>query len=155
MKEMTRELCSQIKSDLTSFRFLAAEDVPVIAPYLQCRQIQNGEVLWQEGDLCDFLAFIIDGKLEIKKETEFAGKTVIVGVYGRGNVAGEICLLDQTPRGITAVAMEDCNLLLLSRENFDRLVREHPLLGIKLLKGMLLAVSTRLRKSFDRLAAIF
>lgn len=155
MRKLSAEICSRCKNDLTSLRFLADEDIPTISPYLTCREAQAGEVLWEEGDPCGFVVFIIDGRIDIKKETEFVGKQVIVGVYGRGNMVGEMCLLDQAPRPVSAVALEDCTLLLLTREDFERLLLEHPLLGIKLLKGMLLAVSTRLRKSFDRLAAIF
>jgi CRP-like cAMP-binding protein len=144
-----------MKTELTSFRFLSDQDVPILAPFFDCRQVQGGETLWHEGDPCDFVAFIVEGKIDLKKETEFAGKQVIVGVYGKGNVVGEMCLLDRTPRAVTAVALEDCSLLLLTRENFDRILQAHPLLGIRLLKGMLLAVSIRLRKSFERLASIF
>lgn len=144
-----------MKQDLTAFRFLEEEDIPLLSPFFDCRQVAAGETLWEEGGDCNYLVFVIDGRLEIKKETEFKGKLVIVGVYGRGNVAGELCLLDGSPRAVTVAALEDCNLLLLTRDRFEALLQEHPLLGIKLLKGMLLAVSVRLRKSFDRLAAIF
>jgi len=43
----------------------------------------------------------------------------------------------------------------LNRESFDRLIESHPRLGVKLLKSMFMAVSMRLQKSFDRLAAVF
>jgi CRP-like cAMP-binding protein len=56
---------------------------------------------------------------------------------------------------VTARALDDTDLLVITHENFEKLTEEHPELGVKLLKGMLLAVSTRLRKSYDRLAAIF
>lgn len=155
MKHASPEVCGRMKRELASFSFLEPEDLPVLAPYFECRQVAAGEILWEEGGACDYLVFIIDGRLEIKKETEFKGKQVIVGVYGRGNVAGELCLLDGSPRAVTVAALEDASLLLITRDRFEALLQEHPILGVKLLKGMLLAVSVRLRKSFDRLAAIF
>ncbi|MBE0598496.1 MAG: cyclic nucleotide-binding domain-containing protein, partial [Desulfuromonadales bacterium] len=123
--------------------------------FFNCRQASAGEILWREGEGCDSLAIIIDGRVDIKKATEFEGKEVIVGVYGRGSVVGELCFLDQAPREVTVVALEDTNLLLLTRDNFDRLLEEQPAAAIRLLQGMLLAVSSRLRSCFDRLASIF
>lgn len=155
MKEASHDVCLRMKLELTAFSFLENADLPVLAPFFECRQVSAGDVLWEEGELCNFLVFVIEGRLEIKKETEFKGKQVIVGVYGRGNIAGELCILDGSPRAVTVAALEDCNLLLLPRERFESLLDLHPELGVKLLKGMLLAVSTRLRRSFERLAAIF
>jgi CRP/FNR family transcriptional regulator, cyclic AMP receptor protein len=149
------DVCSRLRAELASFRFLQGEDISGIAPFFKCRQARAGEVLWREGDPCDYVAFIIEGEVDIKKETEFEGKQVIVGVYGTGSIVGELCLLDGSPRAITAVALTDTDLLLLTRQNLERLLELHPGAGIKLLKGMLLAVSIRLRKSFDRLASIF
>ncbi len=155
MKQTSDEICVRMKTELAAFRFLSNADLPVIAPYFDCYQVQEGEVLWQEGDPCDFLAFILEGRLDIKKNTEFAGKDVIVGVYSTGTIVGELGILDGSPRAVTAVALEDCSLLTLNRENFEKLLMEHPHLGVNLLKGMLFAVSSRLKKSYERLASIF
>lgn len=148
-------LCGRMKRELSSFAFLEDADLDEIAGYFECRQAPAGEILWREGDDCSFLAFVIQGRLEIKKQTEFAGKEVVVGVYGRGAVVGEICFFDGSRRAETAQVLEHVDLILLTRRSYERLVEAHPVLGVRLLEGMLLTVSTRLRKSFERLAAIF
>jgi len=147
--------CALLKRQLRFFHFLSEEDLPVLAEYFSCRQIRAGETLWKEGDTGDYEAFIVEGRIEVKKNTEFAGKQVVVGVYSPGTIVGELCLMDAKPRAVTAVALEDCALLLLTREHLERLLEKNPEVGVKLLKGMLFAVSTRLRKSFERLASIF
>lgn len=155
MRETTGEVCRHLKQELASFRYLERADLVDLTPLFSCRQVAAGEILWREGDPCDYLVFIVEGRIEVKKETEFQGKQVIVGVYGRGTVVGELCILDNAPRPVTAVALEDSSLLVIDRADFIRLLEEEPELGVKLLKGMLFAVSSRLRKSFDRLASIF
>jgi len=155
MMQLHSDQCARLKNQLRCFHFLDEEDLPQIAEYFTCATVQVGEPLWREGDPGEFEAFIIEGKVEVSKETEFPGHQVVVGVYSPGAVIGELCMVEQQPRGVTAVALEETSLLLLSRERFELLLEHNPSLGIKLLKGMLLAVSTRLRKSFDRLAAIF
>jgi len=149
------EICARMKKELHYLRFLNEEDVPLLAGYLDCRKLEKDETLWVEGGECGYMVFIISGNLEIKKNTEFAGKQMIVGIYGRGSIAGELCLLDGSPRVVTAVACDDVELLILKRRDFDRFLAEHPESGVRLLKGMLMTVSTRLKKSFERLAAIF
>jgi len=150
----TDEICSKIKNEW-SFQFLNQEDAAVLVNYLDCRQVPAGEMLWHEGDSCGELAFIVTGRLEIGKETEFEGKNVIVGVYGAGSFVGELCILKASPRIVTAVALTDCELLTLSVDKFNELTDKHPELGVRLLKGMLATVSTRLSKAFGRLASIF
>jgi len=148
-------LCGRMKGELGYFSFLEEAALDEIATYFECRQVKAGETLWKEGDPCTFVAFIIQGRLEVKKQTEFAGKEVVVGVYGRGSVVGEICFFGGSRRAETAQALEHVDLILLTRASYERLVEAHPVLGVRLLEGMLLTVSTRLRKSFERLAAIF
>lgn len=155
MKPVSGDVCVRMKNDLSAFRFLEEKDLDFLAHHFQCSQVNAGETLWSEGDESTYVAFIMEGRVDAKKNTEFESKQVIVGVYGRGSIVGELGFLDDAPRSVTAVALEPTNLLLLTRESFEELLIDHPDLGAKLLKGMLLAVSIRLRKSFDRLAAIF
>ncbi len=155
MKELQGDICSRMQQDLRFFRFLDGPALSRLAEYFSCRQVAAGEVLWREGDADEGEVFILSGRLEAKKQTEFAGKEVVVGVFSAGTLVGELSFLDGRPRAVTVVALEDAELLLLSRDNFERLLREHPDQGVALLKGMLLAVSTRLRKAYERLAAIF
>jgi CRP/FNR family transcriptional regulator, cyclic AMP receptor protein len=150
----TDEICSKIKKEL-SFQFLNQDDEAVLEKYLDCLQVSAGETLWREGEGCGELAFIVTGRLEVSKETEFEGKNVIVGVYGAGSIVGELCILKAMPRIVTAVALTDCELLTLSADNFNALTEKHPALGVRLLKGMLATVSIRLSKAFSRLASIF
>jgi CRP-like cAMP-binding protein len=117
--------------------------------------VAKGETLWNEGDICDYVAFIVSGRVEVKKETDFKEKRVIVGIYSNGAIVGELCILDGSPRAVTAVALEDVSLVLITQENFNKLIDKYPELGAQLMKGMLLSVSIRLRSSFARLAAIF
>jgi CRP/FNR family cyclic AMP-dependent transcriptional regulator len=155
MKPASQEVCVRMKKEFRFFTFLNDEEMKELSSYFECRQASAGEVLWREGDTEDYEAFIVSGHVEALKETEFKGKQVVVGIYSHGSIVGELCILNNAKRAVTAVAQDDVNLLILSRENFERVTKENPELGVKLLKGMLLAVSVRLRKSFERLASLF
>jgi len=149
------KLCCRMRGELSLFRFLDERGVVDLAEYFRMRQFEQGETVWREGDECGWFGFVAEGELELRKETEFEGRHIVVGIYGRGAVVGESCVLDQDPRSATATARSRLTLVELPRQALDRLLEEHPPLGINLLKGMLLAVSIRLRKSYERLATVF
>jgi len=152
---LTGDRLCQLRQEIDLFQFLTDDCARTIAGYFHLANVRAGEVLWREGDPCDYVGFIISGRLEISKETEFPGRQVILGVYSKGTVVGELCVLDLQPRAVTAVALEDSVLGVLPQERFAALLDDHPRVGIRLLKGMLLRVSIRLRKSFDRLTDLF
>jgi CRP-like cAMP-binding protein len=148
-------LCGRMKQELRFFSFMEDEDLDQVGHYFECRQVSAGEKLWQEGEPGNFIAFIVSGRIELRKETEFKGRNVVVGVYSQGSITGELSILDQSPRTESAVALDQSDLILLTHNHFKRMMSEHPTLGNKLLRGMLLTVSQRLKKSYDRLASIF
>jgi len=153
--EELEKICAGMRTELSLFRFLQKNELCEVIAYFSTRKVLAGTVMWREDDRCDYVAILIKGRVEVRKGTEFKDKQIVLGVYGRGSLVGELCMLDNQPRAVTAVALDDVDLLTLTRKGMDALLETHPQTGIRLLKGMLLTVSIRLRKSFARLAAVF
>jgi CRP-like cAMP-binding protein len=61
---------------------------------------------------------------------------------GEGDFFGEISLIDGEPRTATITATEAVSALTLGREQFQRLIEEHPSVRLELL----MALTERLRK---------
>jgi CRP-like cAMP-binding protein len=144
-----------MKRELGFFSFLSEGDLDDASPFFNCRTVAARTNLWNAGDSCDYIAFIITGRVQIKVDTEFPGKQVVVGVFSRGSVIGSSCAVDTEPRYTTATAMENSGLILLTHDNFNRLIEDYPPVGTKLLKGMLLSEASRLQQAYLRLASIF
>lgn len=155
MIQRADELFQSMQEAQSLFQFFKDGELVDIPCYFSLRKAAVGEIIWHEGESCDYMTFIVSGLLEVKKETEFKGRHITLAIYGAGSIAGELCMLDHQPRAVTATAIEEARLLLLSSDMFEQLLEEYPMLGVKLLKGILLSTSTRLRKSFDRLVTIF
>lgn len=147
--------CVQMKHDFQFFHFLDQSDIELLTPYFTCRCLSVGENLWLEGDSSKFVAFIVTGRIEGKKETEFRNKQVVVGVFGKESLLGIFSILSDEERPITATALEESRVLLLDKKGFDEINKLYPELGGRLMKGMLFCVTMRLRQSYQRLAAIF
>jgi CRP-like cAMP-binding protein len=139
------------------FRFFKALDDAELTAFLQFCEINSGakgDILWQEGDTDNYAAFIVSGKLGIKKKTEF-DRYMIVGTFSKGTVAGELCLLTSHARSVTAVVLEDVEILKLTSEDFERMISQYPMLGLKLLRHIFKVISHRLSRSTERMARIF
>jgi CRP-like cAMP-binding protein len=151
MIDILKDLGTSTKGEKSVFHLLSDEDLKNLSAFFESKHIPEGETLWKEEDPFNYIAFIVSGRVEIKKETEYKGKNVIVGIYSKG----ALCILDDSLRKVTAIALEDVSLAIITQKNLDTLIATNPNLGAKLLKGMLLTVSDRLRKSFDRLTVFF
>lgn len=155
MEEVSREFCSCLKDKIDTFSFLSLEELRDISGFLKCKTASAGRTLWNEGDPCDYVAIIVSGRVEIKKASDLKRNQIVLGIYGEGAFIGELCILDDTPRAVTAVALDDTSVVLITRDSFEQMNTKYPEMGGKLMKGMLLSVSKRLRGSFDRIVSIF
>jgi len=52
----------------------------LILPFGERVAVPKGITLWSEGYGENYAAFILDGKIAIKKRTEFNGKNFVVGI---------------------------------------------------------------------------
>jgi CRP-like cAMP-binding protein len=148
-------LRKKLKANFKFFNTLTDDEVDSFLHFCENRQVDAGENLWVEGDTDNYAAFIISGKMGIKKRTEFVGKYVIVGTFEKGTVVGELCLLTEKVRSVTAKILEPVDVLILSSQNFEKLITDYPMLGLKLLRHIFLVTSKRLSRSYDRMASIF
>jgi CRP/FNR family cyclic AMP-dependent transcriptional regulator len=147
--------CGFSEEDLeAAFSFLTHEERLGVCPYLQIMAFPAKAVLMEENEASNYLGFLAEGRLAVKKETGFKGKYIILAILEKGTIVGETEILGHGPRSSTVVAVEDCRLLTLTDESFDLLLKEDPPLGIKLLKRILYIMSLRLRKAGERLSQL-
>jgi CRP/FNR family cyclic AMP-dependent transcriptional regulator len=153
--EQIIDLSGKMREEFKFFNALTHNECAAFLGYCENRQVDAGGTLWTEGDIDNYAAFIVSGKLGIKKKTEFEGKHMIVGTFDRGTVVGELCLLTDKTRSVTAVVLENVDVVALSSRDFERMITEHPMLGLKLLKHIFIVTSKRLSGSYERIASIF
>jgi CRP/FNR family cyclic AMP-dependent transcriptional regulator len=153
--ELASHLADLVRREVPLFSDLGEDAAVRLLSFFEGLRVGAGEECWHEGEPGDRLGFLLSGRLQLKKDTEFKGKQVVVGVLSPGAVVGELSFLDGNPSPLTVAALEDCQLILLPRQDFSLLEQDHPDLALSLLKSVLQAASRRLVKSYERLAAIF
>jgi CRP/FNR family transcriptional regulator len=137
-----------------AFSFLSTEEVGVLCPYLELREWEQDATVMKEGVVEDYMAFLIKGKLAVKRRTGYWGKHIIVAILDQGTLVGEGAFIDVGPRSTTVVAMEKCRLLILTAQKMNDLILNRPMLAIKLMKHMIHIISMRLRKAGDRISEL-
>ena len=137
------------------FDMLDNEDIEKISPFFEVIVYPANKVIFKEGDLGDFIGFVLSGKLEVKKQTEFKGNQLIIALLSKGAMVGELSMFDQHKRSATVEAVEETTLMILRNEAMESLIKQHPDTGIKILKALIKILALRLRKATERLTTIF
>lgn len=83
--------------------------------------VRDGTPIVREREPGDALFVVYEGEVKVSRETE-AGESEEVARLGRGDVFGEIALLDRVPRTSTVCARGPVSLLALDRVDFERLL---------------------------------
>jgi CRP-like cAMP-binding protein len=149
-----REQLQKMRHEMI-FSQLDDQDIENISSFFELITYPAHAIIFKEGELGDFIGFVVAGKLEVKKQTEFKGNQLIIAILGTGALVGELSIFDQHKRSATVEAVEDTVMLILRNESLEKLMLQHPFPAIKILKNLIRILSLRLRKATERLTTIF
>jgi len=133
------------------FDKLKANELKIIVKWMNLIEINEGEILFKEGEKGDYVCFIIDGTLDVIKES-VTGESVVITALSKGRSIGEMSAIDDFPRSATIKARTEAKLVILTRKSFELMLEEYPEIGIKILKSISRLLSLNLRKTSSRLA---
>lgn len=132
------------------FGDLPPEDVEQLCKYVQAYSVDAGTEIFREGDRGGFMCLIIEGGAEIFKQDHKYG-TKRVGSIEPGKSVGEMALVDGEQRSATCVCPQASTLVMLTREQFVRMIRESPGLSVNILLKLVTMMSRRLRQTSGQL----
>src|SRR5262249_27374294 len=97
------------------------------------RSVERATSIFAKGDPGSSLFAICRGTVKISVPS-VDGHDAVFNLIGKGDIFGEIALLDGRPRTADAVAITDCELFIIERRDFLPLVREEPDIALKLIE---------------------
>lgn len=115
------------KADI--FSTLPRKDLLRLAGLVKKRDYSKGESVIHQGDFGDSIYFICRGRVEVSIRNQERAENIISSL-GEGDFFGEMALLTGSPRTATVKVVEDALLLFLYKKDFDKLIHDHPYLGI-------------------------
>lgn len=139
----------EVLGELPVFSILEKDELEVIAQRTKEMSFKKDEVIFREGDASGILFVVTSGAIQISTSVlEDLEKPLVV--LREGAVFGEVSLIDRNPREVKATAIEDTVALGLDAGDFDRILKDQPLLGAKILKVIAQTVVHRVRLTTDQ-----
>jgi len=94
----------------------------------------EGTVLFREGESSDNVYVIKSGRVRLRKTVHETD--LVVDEIGAGAFCGELTLINDQPRPVTATVIEDASVIKIKRDQFESMVRNNPDIAIRMIKKM-------------------
>jgi CRP-like cAMP-binding protein len=121
-----------------------------LSKYMIAETFPKNSRIFEEGDKRAFMCVIFKGKVNILKESGNENK--LITSINAGRIFGEMSVIDGSPRSATAIASEDTVLIVLTKQELNRILDEKPRMGAKILQKIAAIMSQRLRETTGVLA---
>jgi CRP-like cAMP-binding protein/DNA-binding response OmpR family regulator len=84
---------------------------------IEIMHVAKGQPVFKQGDPATSAYILASGSIAVYREID--GKRVPVARVRKGELFGEMAIIDGTPRRATAIALEDCTLSLIAKDMIE------------------------------------
>ena len=148
-----RKATSKLIKESNFFSDFDHDEIELLSRWFKAYTADTGCVVLNEGDKSNCLCILIRGVINIFKGLPNDEQLKIADISS-GESIGEMGIIDGEPFSASAIASKDSVVLLITREDFEDIVNQHGELGNKLLWKLARILTTRLRQTTKRLAAL-
>jgi len=124
------------------FKLLTEEELELIDSITTEQTYKKGEYIFFEEEKGDKFYVIKEGQVKLSKMIE-NGDEQILNIFSNNDIIAEIIAFDKGNYPASAVTMKKTTLICFERSKFEKLILEHPEIGLKLLQEL----SGRLRRA--------
>ncbi|GHV94635.1 diguanylate cyclase [Spirochaetia bacterium] len=122
-----------IKSQL--FTTLSELELNAVTAFLERLWVKKGETVFKEGDSGEDMFILLSGALSAFVSQSDGTQRWMFDIKP-GEFFGEMSIIAHEPRSATLSAKADTELMVLQGIDFYRIIFEHPMIGVKLLKAI-------------------
>lgn len=98
-----------------------------------CNKYKKKQIIYSEGNHPNRLYFVKSGKVKSFKVND-DGKELVTDLFASGDFLGHVALLEGTAYRDTAESMEDTELVIIPKEDFDELINTNPEISQKFIR---------------------
>jgi CRP/FNR family transcriptional regulator, cyclic AMP receptor protein len=124
---------------------LSRDEIDTLLHYTRVERYPSGREIFSKGSPGDCMMAVLRGTVKMSSVSP-EGKEIVFNIINPGECFGEIALLDGDERSADAVAMTDCELLVLSRRDFMPILEKRADICMILLK----VLCQRLRQTSEQ-----
>ncbi len=115
------------------FGKLSEDEIDTLLRYSRVESYPEGQEIFAKDSQGESIMLVLRGSVKISS-ISLTGKEIVLNIISAGEIVGEIGMLDGGPRSGDAVAMNDCELLVLNRRDFMPLLEKHVDICLMLIK---------------------
>lgn len=117
-----------------AFRGLDEDELAEVAALTEFRTYPADHVLCREGAYEDVLYVVADGQIVISQKMEEVDEQRILRLGGRGDVVGEMALIQNAPRAASVRTMSECTVLEMEKQDFETILSRSPRMAIDVIR---------------------
>ena len=117
-----------------AFKGLDDDELAQVAALTEFRTYPANHILCHEGAYEDVLYIIADGQIVISKKMEDEEEERILREGGRGDVVGEMALIQDAPRAATVRTVTECTVLEMEKQDFETILSRSPRMAIDIIR---------------------
>jgi CRP/FNR family transcriptional regulator len=134
---------------LPIFAGLSERDWEKVADLFSERHYDKDDYIFLEGEAPEALYVVKSGKVKVLRHST-DGKDVVLRVCSRGQLLGSVAVFDGGGYAGTSQVIEDCTLLVISRNDCLTLVSRYPVFALAIIADM----GYRLRSSAEQIRSL-
>jgi len=102
---------------------------------LKHRSFKKGDYIFMPNESADKVYFISKGRIKVGSYGE-SGKEITKAILTEGEVFGELALVGEEKRRDFAIAMDDCETCIMTKEEMKGMMKEHSSVSLFMMKVM-------------------
>ena len=100
------------------------------------REYRNKEEIYSQGDAANSMFYVETGHVKLTVASKL-GKKAVIAILGKGDFFGESCLLDNSRRPATAIAMQNSTVACVQKAMLRGIIRREPAVSGLLVNDLL------------------
>jgi len=125
---------------------LQGEELAIFEKYISHVQFPRDSCILREGEPGDGCYIIDEGTVRIELKNVETDTDSVIGFLEPGAFLGEFSLLDGQPRSASAYAHSDVKTRWFSKNSYEEICSQHPLVGLKMAMAMGENLSGKMRE---------
>lgn len=131
--------------ELFLFKGVSDDGLAEVNDHLEPRRYNSGQLIYGENEKGGNLYIVKSGKLRVYRTGKNMSEVELATLTER-DIFGEMSFLDESPHTANVAAMEDTEVVVISKDRFEELAIAHPRTAYLITKNLLIVIEEIVRK---------
>jgi CRP/FNR family transcriptional regulator len=132
------------------FKDFTDKEIAILSKYVEEKNYPAATPLFLENMKGEAMYILVKGSIQLSKMLS-EGETKTLTTLESGDFFGEMALIEDGPRPVTAMVVKESQMLLMKRSGFETLMDDNPRVAVKMAIGMYRTLSDRIRESSPKI----